>query len=116
MVRTAQSPNMNYETKDSGERVTFESGFNRDIATDKPRYDLIPPALLKRLAEVYARGSIKYGDNNWQKANTEEEYQRFIASGFRHFEAWRRGEEDEDHAMQACWNIIAYEYHRHHKS
>jgi hypothetical protein len=53
---------------------------------------------------------------NWQLANTPEEYQRFIASGFRHFEAWRRGEEDEDHAMQACWNIIAYEWHKNHKN
>ena len=55
---------MHYETKDSGERVNFDSGFVRDIADSKPRYDLIPPALLKRLADVYARGSKKYGDNN----------------------------------------------------
>ena len=99
-------------TKDSGKRVTFKSGFNRDIAENKPRYDLIPPNILKRLAEVYTRGSFKYGDNNWQKAETEEEYQRFVGSGYRHFEQWRNGERDEDHAMQAVWNIIAYEWHK----
>lgn len=105
----------NFETKDSGERITYDSGFNRDIQDNKPRYDLIPPELLRRLADVYARGSKKYGDNNWQKANSDVEYQRFIASAFRHFEAWRSGQEDEDHAMQCVWNIISYEWHRHHK-
>ena len=100
-----------YETKDSGERVLFESGFTRDITGDKPRYDLIPTSLLKRLAEMYARGAEKYGDWNWQKAETQEEYNRFVASAFRHFEQWRAGEDDEDHAIGAIWNIIAYEWH-----
>ena len=107
---------MKYTTKDSGERIEFPSGFNRDIQADKPRYDLIPPELLKRLAELYARGAEKYGDFNWQKADTEEEYQRFVASAFRHFEQWRSGEEDEDHAIGTIWNIIAYEWHMKHKA
>jgi hypothetical protein len=107
--------NMIYKTKDSGERVLFPSGFNRDIQENKPRYDLIPTECLKRLAELYARGADKYGDCNWQKAETEEEYQRFVASAFRHFEQWRAGDTDEDHAMGAIWNIIAYEWHKQHK-
>ena len=53
---------------------------------------------------------------NWQLANSEEEYRRFIQSAFRHFEQWRMGQEDEDHAMQCVWNIIAYEWHVNHKS
>lgn len=106
---------MKYETKDSGTRIEFTSGFCRDIADEKPRYDLIPPELLKRLAEMYARGAQKYGDDNWKKANSPEEYQRFIGSAFRHFEQWRAGEQDEDHAIGAIWNIIAYEWHVHHK-
>lgn len=105
----------NYVTKDSGKRDTYKSGFNRDIQTGKPRYDLIPPELLLRLAEVYARGAEKYGDSNWQKANSPEEYQRFIASAFRHFEKWRMNHRDEDHAMQCVWNIISYEWHTQHK-
>lgn len=107
---------MEYETKDSGERVTYDSGFNRDIQEGKPRYDLIPGELLKRLAELYARGAEKYGDYNWQKAETPEEYQRFVASAFRHFEQWRAGDEDEDHASATIWNIIAYEWHTKHKN
>jgi hypothetical protein len=102
---------MTFETKDSGERVEFKSGFNRDVDHGKPRYDLIPYGELKRLAELYARGAGKYGEYNWQKAETPEEYQRFVASAYRHFEQWRNGDKDEDHAMGAIWNIIAYEWH-----
>ena len=67
--------------------------------------------MLKRLAELYARGADKYGDWNWQKAETPIEYQRFIGSAFRHFEQWRAGNQDEDHASGAIWNIMAYEWH-----
>lgn len=104
-----------YQTKDSGKRSKYKSGFHRDIDTNKPRYDLIPPELLHRLAMVYTRGSQKYDDDNWRKADSEEEYRRFVASAFRHFEQWRAGNEDEDHAMQCVWNIISYEWHKNHK-
>lgn len=104
-----------YITKDSGERVTYDSGFNRDVTDGKPRYDLIPHELLYRLAMLYTRGAEKYGDHNWQKANSKEEYDRFIQSAFRHFMQWRSGEDDEDHAAAAIWNIMAYEWHTKHK-
>lgn len=104
-----------YETKDSGERVEFDSGFTRDIQEGKPRYDLIPPELLKRLAELYSRGAEKYKDDNWRKANTIEEYKRFLASAFRHFMQWVSGDEDEDHAAAIMFNVIAYEWHTKHK-
>lgn len=100
---------MLYETKDSGKRVEFKSGMRRDTTEGKPRYDLIPLSMLKRLAELYARGAEKYGDSNWTLANSEEELQRFKASAFRHFVQWQMGEVDEDHAIAAVWNIFAYE-------
>lgn len=31
-----------FKTKDSGKRVKFDSGFQRDVNTGKPRFDLIP--------------------------------------------------------------------------
>ena len=101
---------MKYETKDSGERVEFASGMVRDTTDGKPRYDLIPHEPLKRLAELYARGAEKYGDNNWQLANSEEELQRFKASAARHFHQWLNGEQDEDHGIATAWNIFAYEH------
>ena len=98
-------------TKDSGKRILYKSGFNRDIQDGKPRYDLIPPAMIKRIAELYMRGAVKYGDNNWQKAKTPEEMQRFKASAWRHFVQYMSGETDEDHMAAVCFNLFALEYH-----
>lgn len=100
---------MKYQTKDSGKREEYASGMLRDTTEGKPRYDLIPHEPLKRLAELYARGAIKYGDNNWQLANSEEELARFKASAARHFHQWMNDEQDEDHGIGATWNIFAHE-------
>lgn len=99
---------MQFETKDSGEREEYASGMRRDTNQGKPRYDLIPIMPLRRLAELYARGSEKYGDRNWELANSKEELQRFKASGLRHLYQWLNGETDEDHAIAVVWNIFAY--------
>lgn len=98
-----------YVTKDSGQRQEYASGMRRDLQAGKPRYDLIPIPMLKRLAELYARGAEKYGDKNWLLANSEEEMQRFRASMLRHTYQWLAGEDDEDHAIAAVWNVFAYE-------
>ena len=102
-------------TKDSGKRVQFDSGFQRDIDDGKPRFDLIPHELLTRLADLYARGAVKYNDNNWRKATTEKEINRFKESGWRHFIQWSSGQDDEDHALAVVFNIFGYEWHKHHK-
>lgn len=99
---------MEFETKDSGQRVDFESGMRRDTDNGKPRYDLIPLKPLKRLAELYARGAVKYGEKNWTLANSQEELNRFKASAWRHFVQWQMGETDEDHAIAVVWNVFAY--------
>lgn len=98
---------MQFGTKDSGKRVDFPSGMRRDTDEGKPRFDLIPLDPLTRLAELYARGAEKYGDRNWQLANTPEELQRFKASGFRHLVQYLKGELDEDHAAAVVWNMFA---------
>jgi hypothetical protein len=101
-----------FVTKDSGERVNFPSGMRRDTDTGKPRYDLIPRFMLRRVAELYARGAVKYGDDNWQLANSETELTRFQASAFRHFIQWLDGERDEDHGAAVFFNIAAAEHVR----
>lgn len=101
---------MEYETLDSGARQEYPSGMRRDLQTGKPRYDLIDEPMLTRWAELMARGAEKYGENNWQLANSLEELQRFKASGFRHFIQWIRGDQDEDHAAAILYNIAAAEY------
>lgn len=101
---------MQFETKDSGERVDYPSGMRRDIQTGKPRYDLIPLKPLKRLAELYARGAEKYGDENWTLANSEEELKRFRGSALRHMYQWLEGDKSEDHPTAVVWNIFASLY------
>lgn len=101
-----------YTTKDSGERIKFNSGFTRDITKGKPRYDLIPHEMLTRVAELYARGADKYGESNWKLAdkNNSEEIDRFKASAFRHFMQWVRGDEDEDHLSAVVFNLFSHEF------
>lgn len=91
-------------TKDSGAREEYTSGAKRDTQEGKPRYDLIPPGPLKRLAELYARGAEKYDDWNWTKGMPAS---RFIASAMRHMEAYRGGDTDEDHLAAVAWNVFA---------
>lgn len=100
---------MDFETKDSGQREEFPSGMVRDTQDNKPRYDLIDEPMLTRWALLMMRGAIKYGEDNWRKADSQEELKRFQASGFRHFIQWIRGDEDEDHAAAVFYNIAAYE-------
>lgn len=99
-----------FTTHDSGERIDYPSGMRRDTTKGKLRYDLIPLFFLKRLAGLYTRGAEKYGDNNWQLANSEEELARFKASAFRHFVQWLEGDRDEDHAAAVCFNLAAAEH------
>lgn len=101
---------MKYVTKDSGKRVKFKSGMNRDLQEGKPRYDLIDRSYLKDWAELMARGAEKYGENNWKLACSEEELSRFKASAFRHFIQWINGDTDEAHHVAVAFNIAAAEY------
>lgn len=96
--------------KDSGKRIRFESGFNRDVDDGKPRYDLIWRPIIKRLAILMGKGVKKYGEDNWKLASTKKEADRFRASAFRHFFQWLDNESDEDHASALIFNIMAYEY------
>lgn len=103
-----------FQTKDSGKREEYSTGMRRDTQEGKPRYDLLIAdngfTLLTRWAELMARGAEKYGQRNWEKAETQEEAERFRASAFRHFMQWMRGDKDEDHAAATMFNINAYEY------
>ena len=107
---------MDYETKDSGERVEYSSGMVRDIQDGKPDFSLLltdlpySEQMLTRWAKLTERGASKYGRRNWQKARTDEEIERFKASAFRHFVQWITDENDEDHAAAVMFNINAAEF------
>lgn len=92
-----------FVTKDSGERQEFETGSVRDTRDGKGRYDLLPPAAMRRLAQLYERGALKYGDRNWEKG---QPVMRYVDSAMRHLFNFLEGEETEDHLAAAAWNAL----------
>lgn len=102
-----------FETKDSGERVSFDTGMQRDTNKGKPRFDLLwikdmpyEEQPLYRLAMLMARGAEKYDDRNWEKASLPEERDRFIESRLRHTAQSDCGELDEDHDAAVLFNTF----------
>ena len=93
---------------DSGERQSFDTGCQRDTQTGKTRPDLIASFALLRLARVYEQGAQKYNDNNWIKGMP---YSRVLSSVWRHIIKWKFRKmlglkQNEDHLMQAAWNLF----------
>lgn len=95
-----------FVTKDSGERRDFGTGSVRDRAVGKGRFDLIPMMPIRRLADLYERGAVKYGESNWRKG--QPLMASFIDSAFRHLTQLIGGEPTEDHAASVLWNIVGY--------
>ena len=60
---------------------------------DKLRYDLVPPSLIKAVADVFTYGARKYKPNNWKNVDDPE---RYIAAAMRHWEAYRSGEKCDE--------------------
>jgi hypothetical protein len=92
------------EVKDSGAREEFESGARRDTQEGKPRFGLIPPYPLYRLAMHYTNGAKKYGENNWTKGIQSS---RTWESLERHVQAYKEGDKSEDHLAAIAWNAFA---------
>jgi hypothetical protein len=88
--------------KDGGERETCSSGMMREPENDRGRFDLISPIFLRRLAVLYERGALKYADRNWEKGMP---FSRFFNSAMRHMNQFQEGHRDEDHLIQAAWNL-----------
>lgn len=98
-------------TKDSGKRLTFESGMQRDVTEGKIDYTMcLSGPMLDRWAALLMRGAQKYDRDNWMKAEGEAELMRFRESALRHMIQWLRGENDEDHAAAIFFNVSGAEY------
>lgn len=91
-------------TTGSGQQEHFEGGSRRDTQEGKPRYSLISPRGLYRLAMLHVRGSDKYGDYNWELGQPTS---RVLDSLMRHVEDYRRGDRTEDHLAAIAWNAFA---------
>ena len=93
------------KVQDSGARQEFNTGSVRDTQDGKPRFDLITPLALQRLATHYANGAKKYSARNWEKG---QPLSRYIESAERHLFKLKMGFTDEDHESALTWNIMAY--------
>jgi len=85
----------------------FESGAIRSSDVDHVRYDLIPPEVWKALAETYAEGAYKYGENNWKKGIPKG---NLINHLYNHIEKYRLGDNSEPHLAHALWNVATLLY------
>ena len=81
----------------------FETGAQRDNDNGKLRHSLIPHEALNRVLKRYVDGAEKYGENNWMKGMPLSVY---YDSTMRHMQAWWNGDENEDHAAAAVWNML----------
>lgn len=94
-----------FQTKSSGKPYeVHETGAQRDSREGKGRYDLLPPAAIRRLAGVYERGAKKYAERNWEKGMP---LSRCMDSALRHTLQYLEGHRDEDHLAQAVFNLMA---------
>lgn len=94
-----------YKIKDSGTRRAFGTGAVRDCSSGKGRFDLVPMRPIIALAVHYEKGCMKYGDRNWEKGIP---LHSFLDSAMRHLAKVMAGENDENHAIAAIWNMVCY--------
>ena len=96
-----------YVVKDNGTRESFsEGGAVRQVSAGKGRYDLIPPMVIKRDAQLYESGAKAYDENNWTKGIPST---RFFESAKRHLDDYLLTR-DEDNLAAARWNIAGIMY------
>ncbi len=82
----------------------------------KLRWDLLPYDVIEDVVDILTYGANKYGDNNWQKVDTD----RYVAALWRHFAAWRTGEEldkesGKHHLAHALCNLMFINWQEKHK-
>jgi hypothetical protein len=85
--------------------ITFGTGARRDALA--PRYDLIPPCALKRLAQIYTEGAEHYGAHNWQKGM---DWSDTINHALAHLFNYLNGDYNEDHLAKVAWGMFALMY------
>lgn len=92
-----------FELVEEDNKQQFSTGAVRSNDANGVRYDLISPIGLRQLAETYAEGAEKYGDNNWQKGLPIGDTLNHL---IRHIELWRSGDRSEPHLAHAAWGLF----------
>jgi Domain of unknown function (DUF5664) len=88
-----------------GDRELSVTGGEREAATGKGRFDLVPSYPHLRLAQHYENGAKKYAPRNWQKGLPLD---RFMDSAERHLNQFKDGDRSEDHLAAILWNLYGY--------
>lgn len=93
------------------DKVTYSTGAVREAAP-VPRYDLIPTCVLRRLAERYRLGALKYSPHNWKKGLPwSDTYNRVVE----HLQKWLEGNTSDDHLAAVVWGVAALMWYEDHK-
>lgn len=91
---------------DSGDRTEQYGGAVRDRAPGKGRFDLLSPFALKELAVLAEQGALgKYAPRNWERGYS---LPLTLDSAMRHLQDLLEGKDDENHAVMAMWNMMAF--------
>ena len=91
-------------SNDDEEREIFSTGAVRDTSEGKPRFDLISPVAMEKLAKHLTEGAKKYGCRNWEKGIS---LNRHAQSLLRHLSKFQLSVEDgEDHLTAAFCNLM----------
>ena len=98
-----------YDLEDSGKRTYFPSGLMIEDQDGKTAYHLLPVEIIEDLAVLLTKGAKKYAENNWQKSCTIEEANIYKSKAFRHFIAWCKGDEKEDHKSACLFNMYVHD-------
>jgi hypothetical protein len=85
---------------------------------NKPRFELISPIALTKIALVLTEGAKKYDDHNWRKGF---KWSRLIGAAFRHLTAFMAGQDKDPEtklshlAHAACCIMFLLEHEETHK-
>ena len=93
---------------DSGERTTYENGFNRDMGEMKGRMDLLPWQAIRQVSIHCEEGAEKYGERNIDRGCPQFS---LYSSGIRHMSKVIDPDENDPedtltHLRAAAWNIL----------
>lgn len=96
--------------RDSGDRTEQWGGAVRDRATGKGRYDLLSPFAMRELAVHAEAGAVKYSERNFEKGYS---LKILLDSAMRHLNDLASGDNSENHAIAAAWNMLTFAHMRH---
>lgn len=82
----------------------FATGAVRSSDTLGVRYDLISPIGMRRLAETYAEGAVKYHPKNWELGMPISDILNHVIA---HIYSYLAGNRDEDDLAHGCWGLFA---------